>query len=569
LDNGIDKSQIDQAISDLDSSDKNVIRNGLNLLLPRLGVEIIDYQDLVRIGNKAVELASLSDVEIRRYIWNMCNNAICNTNPGLALMLTILSETEDNALRNEIKSNLAFMGSKHPIRCLKIIQRWLRTNVIEIGARLCGILQDIAEGDANIVDGFLRSWIAEEEDDAILMFRLPDLLQDMFYHKDKKRLVDLLQSTNLDDERQLMVVCKTLKQLLCDQINIPSKYAPDFIEKSFDFISKIAKSKGINIGKKEPGETQLNRTLAIVDSIENLRRKIDFVTVQQNLKYCPTIKDLLGQRWFDKMGARKDTSHPLILLLDTKRTDGFAMLEYIDKTVEILQKDDPSKLGKIRQGFENPSQFFPTVGELVVYAHFKSVYNSTEIEHNVGDRSVKRPVDCKVEIDGTKILFEIASLELPAPLKYGMIMANVPNRAKGRLVNDKLKKQIPAVVEAVGEVPIFVVLNTTRGRDIDDSDIQDLLYGSLQLSPVFDGSRKVTRFIVSRAKDSINEVSKGKLISGMIHCQMDFDTTDHKWKLVVVDIYKNCDAMAPVGERIIEKMRNALFNKPLPDSISS
>ena len=423
------------------------------------------------------------------------------------------------------------------------------------------------------MDGFLRSWIAEEKNYKILMFGLPDLLQKMFYWSDKKRLVDLLESTSLNDERQLMVVCKTLKQVLCDQINIkqmaydqkniPPPYAPDFIDKCFDFVSRLAKSKGIDIAKKEAGETQLNRTIAIVDSIENLRRKVDFVTVQQNLKYCPIVKDLLGQQWFDKMIAREDTNHPLILLLDSKRPFGFAMLEYIDKTVEILQKHDPSKLGKIKQAFENPGQFFPTVGELVIYAHFRSLYDTTEIEHNVEERPAKRPVDCKVEIDGIKILLEIASFELPAPLKYGTIMANVPNRAKGRLVKDKLKTQIPAVAAAAGKVPIFVVLNTTRGMDIDDKDMQDLLYGSLQLSPVFDESRKVTGFIVGRAKDSINEVSNGKLISGIIHCQTDFDTTDSKWKLVVVDIYKNSDAVALVNDRLIEKIKDALLNRCL------
>lgn len=577
MDHEIGKSQIEQAISDLDSSDKNVSRKALDFLL---GAEITDYQDLIRVPNKLIELASSSDMEVRRHIANRCNNIICNTKPALAVILTILSESEDDAFLNSIKSRSRPFASNYPIKCLEIIQRWLRKNVLQIGARLCGILQEIAEGDANKVDGFLRSWIAEEENDKILTFGLPDLIQDMFYLSDKKRLVDLLESTNLNDERQLMVVCKTLKQVLCDQINIkqisrdqtkiPSQFDQDFIDKSFEFVSKLATSKDINIAKIEPGETQINRTLAIVDSIENLRRKVDFVTVQQNMKYCPTIKDLLGQQWFDKMIARKDTGHSLILLLDTKKPSGFAMLEYIDKTVEILQKDDPSKLGKIKQAFENPSQFFPTVGELVVYAHFRSLYDTTEIEHNVEERPAKRPVDCKVEIDGTKILFEIASLELPAPLKYGTIMANVTNRAKVRLVQDKLKKQIPAVAAAAGKVPIFVVLNTTRGMDIDDSDIQDLLYGTLQLSPVFDESRKVTGFIVSSAKDSINEVSNGKLISGIIHCQMDFDTRDHKWKLVVVDIYKNFDAMTTVNDgRLIEKMKDALFNKPLPDSVSS
>jgi hypothetical protein len=549
------KSNIEQVMRQLESPDKNVSRKALDSLLR---ADIHDFQLLTRVNSKLIELAFSPDMETRQYIGSSCN-MIRNTKPELALILAILSESEDPALLNNITSNRGSIESNYPVKCLEIIQCWLRTNVLRIEARLCGILQKIAKGDAKEVKAFLCSWIAQEKDNAILMYRLPTLLRDMFYWEDKKRIVDILESTDLDDERQLMVICKTLKLVLSDQINDRRQFAEDFIDKSFEFVSKLAKSKGIDIAKIEPGETKLNRTLAIVDSIESLGRKVDFVTVRQNLKYCTTIIDLLGQQWFDKMIKLGNPSHPLILLLDTKKPDGVAMLEYIDRTVEILQKDDPSKLGRIRWGFRNPSDFFPTVGELIVYAYFKSSYVGTEMQYEVAKR---RPVDCKVDIDGTKILIEIISSELPAPLKYGMIMADVPNRAKERLIQDKLKKQIPAVAEAAGNVPIFVVLNTTRGMDIDDIDIQNLLYGTLQLSPVFDESRKVTGFILSRAKDSIDQVSKGKLISGIIHCQLDFDIADHRWKLRG-DIYKNFEAITPVNDLLIEKMKDALFNKPL------
>jgi hypothetical protein len=88
-----------------------------------------------------------------------CINIISNTNPEWALKLTILSETEYNALRNQIKSNWAIIGSNHPIKCLEIIQCWFRTKVLQVGVRLCEILQDIAEVDANTGDEFLRSWL--------------------------------------------------------------------------------------------------------------------------------------------------------------------------------------------------------------------------------------------------------------------------------------------------------------------------------------------------------------------------------------------------------------------------
>jgi hypothetical protein len=234
----IDKSQIEQAMSQLDSSDKNVSLKALDFLL---GAEIIHFQLLMRVNSKLIELASSSNMEIRQHIGSSCNNIICNTNPGLALILTILSESKDDAFLNNIKSNSGAITSNYPIKCLEKIQRWLRTKVLRSEVRLCGILQEIAKGDAKEVKAFLCSWIAQEKDNAILMYKLPTLLRDMFYWEDKKRLVDILESTDLDDERQLMVICKTLKLELCDQINDRPQFAQDFIDKAFEFVSKISK----------------------------------------------------------------------------------------------------------------------------------------------------------------------------------------------------------------------------------------------------------------------------------------------------------------------------------------
>ncbi len=110
---------------------------------------------------------------------------IYNTNPELALPLAILTETEDNALRNEIKFNLNSIGSNYPIKCVEIIQRWLKNTCFKSGTDFEGFCNN-TKGDAKIVDGFLRSWIAEEKNYKILMFGLPDLLQKMFYWSDRE-----------------------------------------------------------------------------------------------------------------------------------------------------------------------------------------------------------------------------------------------------------------------------------------------------------------------------------------------------------------------------------------------
>jgi hypothetical protein len=561
LDEGINKSKIDQDISDLDSTDKKVSSKAFNFLLSRVGIEITDYQDQVRIENKLVELASSTDMEVRRHVGNMCNTIICNTNPELALTLAILSETEDNALRNEIKSNRAFIGSNHPIRCLEIIQRWWRTNMLPIEARLCGILQDIAEGDANEVHGFLRSWIAEENEYAILTFGLPDLLRDMFYHTHKTLLLDLLVSTDLNDERQLKVVCRTLNTVLTDLGNFPQRPDQDFVANSLNFVSTLAKSKDINIAKIEPGaKNMLIKILAIIDSIEKPKRNVDFVAVNNNLYCFPHIKYLLNQRkWFDRAINRKDASHPLISLLEMKNPGDSATLTYIDKALALFVKDKNARLGEISKGFEAAGQFFSTVQELVVCAHFKSSFQITEMQFQVRGKVL----DCKVKIDEKDvILVEIKSLELLPELKYSTTKANIERNRLKDAIKKKLNEQIHPIANAT-KMPIFIALNITEAIETDDIDIDSLFHGSWLYEPVRTPQGKI-EVIPSRAQDSIAHKEENKIISGIIICQADFT----QMKLYGI-IRKVPQADKKVEEELIEKIKKGIFDKRLPESVSS
>jgi hypothetical protein len=498
----IDKSQIEQAMSQLDSSDKNVSRNALDFLL---GAEINDFQLIMRVTSKLVELASSSNMEIRQHIGSRCN-IICNTNPGLALTLTILSESKDVAFLNNIKSNLGSIESNYPIKCLEIIQRWFRTNVLRSGVRICGILQQIAKGDVDKINDFLRLWIAEEKNNVILMFRLPTLLRDMFYWSDKKRLVDLLASTDLDDERQLRVVCRTLNMVLCDLENDPRQRKEDFVGKCFNFVSTLAASKDIDITKiVEPGEQdEVIRILAIVDSIEKSKRNVDFNTVNNNLNCFQHIKELFSQSpWLGRAINRKDASHPLISLLEMKKPDDSALLKYIDNALALFIKDKNARLGGIRNGFEAASQFSSTVQELVVCAHFKSSFETTEIQFPVGG---KVP-DCKVNIDRTQILVEIKSLDLPSQLKYCTTMVGMEGNRLKEGIKKKLEKQIPAI-SAATNMPIFIAVDTTRAKDIDEIDIIALFLGTMQFELERDPQGQIIRVFPSRAKDSIAHKEK-------------------------------------------------------------
>jgi hypothetical protein len=344
----------------------------------------------------------------------------------------------------------------------------------------------------------------------------------------------------------------------------------DFTDISFDFTCKLAQSKGIDYTKIEAVETdRLRRTLAIMHTIGKPRSEVDFTVIQNNLKYCPNIVELLKQKWFDDRINRRDASHPLMSLLEFKEPDydkirrwsedlksssdnplrqfaignaianelePLAQLEYIDKALGIFLKGEQPKTERLKRGFGDAGGFYPTLGELILSAHFKSSYPSTEIEYKVTDN---RPVDCKVDINGATILVEIISPEMSKELKYVKIVVEMENRATEKIKEEKLKKQIPDIAAdtACSKLPIFLAINTTRGIEIDDIDVENSLY-------------------------DISQDPTGKLLSGIIHYRMHFDKADYQMKLQGY-IHKNSSAERSVPDEVIDNMRNALFKKPL------
>jgi hypothetical protein len=332
------------------------------------------------------------------------------------------------------------------------------------------------------------------------------------------------------------------------------------------------------------------RALAIVDSFDKPQRKVDFNVVRSNLKYCPNVMSLLGQRWFDDKINAQDSSHPLISLLSLPEPDmekvrrladeftkskgdrmrqaslthslawelePLATIEHIDRAVAHILKDKNPKTSRLKSGIDNPDEYYPTVGELLISAHFKAVW-PTDIQYKVGER----PVDCMVNVDGTEILVEVISLDMPVELKYVRTVIGLANRAREK-IEEKLEKQIPAMAK-VSDRPIFLAMNRTRGLDIDEIMVTDALYGTMQFTFVVNKEKKgePAGGYPSRANDSISLTEEGRQISGIILFKTDFDLADCKVKLYG-DIYRNVNSDRPVSNDLIEKMKAALFNRTL------
>jgi hypothetical protein len=560
----IDKSKIQQIMRQIESPDMNVRFGALNFLLT---AQIRDTQIDMQISNKLVELASSTDIRIQSYIGRECFKMSHRKPEVVFKIVNILATSEDPEFLDDMTMSLASVAPRFPTECLEIVQRWWKTDAIRNNVRLCDVLQAIAKGDANKVNGFLCSWIAKENN-AILRLEFATLLRDMFYGTHKTLLLDLLVSTDLNDERQLKVVCRTVNEVLTDLGNFPQRPDEDFVANCFNFVSALAKSKGINVAKIEPGaKNTLIKILAIVDSIQKPKRNVDFLAVNNNLERFPYIKYLLNQRkWFGRAIIRKDASHPLMSLLEMKKAYDSAMLKYIDNALALVLREKNPGLKSLGNGFETASQFFSTVGELVVCAHFKSSFETTVIQY--GDDTRDKVPDCKVEIDGTDILVEMKSPELLTELKYSSIKADIKHNKLKDVIKKTLDEQIHAIAAAT-KTPIFIAVNISEAIDIDEIiDIEALFLGSMQFELVRNLQGQTMGVFPSRAKDSITQEPKYKLISGIIICYTEFDPTDHQMKLRGT-IYKNLGADRKVDDQIIEKIKNSIFDTSLPDDIGS
>lgn len=304
----IPKLHIDKMISETDNSNDTIRFAALHFLL----TANIDDKDA---SMKLVDLAKSASQDVKRYVARN-SYILCKNKPDLALdLLSILSESDDPALLNEITQSLGSIAHKYPIECLRIVRRWSSKDELRNKIGLSWVPEQIGKGDAQSVESFLLEWVDEEENVLVIMFDLPTLLRDIYSKNDKKRLIDLLAKIQLKDDKRLAVLTKALEMILSEEYNKHPRNQ-EFVDKSYDFVCAVAQSRGIPHSLIEPRlNDKLMRTLAIVDSLDKPQRKVDFNVVKSNLKYCPNVISLLGQRWFDdKIGAQDSSQSTFILL---------------------------------------------------------------------------------------------------------------------------------------------------------------------------------------------------------------------------------------------------------------
>jgi hypothetical protein len=202
----IGENQIQRVMQQLGSSNSTVRLEALHFLLTA-------QIDIMGVMEKLMELMYSGDIETKRYIAGNCYE-ICRKEPETALkLLTKLSEFDDVILLNGLTFSLGCIGSIYPVQCLKMIQRWYRKDLLRNEDNLDWLPEQIGKGESKEVNGFLLSWIADEDDIDILTFNLPTLVCHIFERNDKSRFAEFLDSANLADKKQVRVISKAVEMI--------------------------------------------------------------------------------------------------------------------------------------------------------------------------------------------------------------------------------------------------------------------------------------------------------------------------------------------------------------------
>ncbi len=288
-------------------------------------------------------------------------------------------------------------------------------------------------------------------------------------------------------------------------------------------------------------------------------QKLDCNIVKKNLSSYANIKSLLGDGLEDVLDA---DHHPLVRTLSRAEIhpENLAKIKHGDKALGLFLKEKQPKLKRVKSGLINPDEYYPTMDEILLAAHFKSEYE-TEIQYSIDNTRV----DCRVDINGTEILVEVISLDIAEKMKQSTAMVRLnPNRLREKIldkIQDRKEKSQIAIYAEYSPSPIFLAINKTRSPDIDESDLDYVLHGTPQTIIVRDPEGRLIGSYQTRNDDSITKENNWKYVSGLILFSEHFDSKNAEIKLYG-NIHKN-DLGRPVSDEIIEKMKHTLFDRSL------
>jgi hypothetical protein len=504
----------------------------------------------------------LYDLSIRTMLWHHCNLkkvqiklkslikrddvktvTVCNSiapmikkNKELAMeFLVYASNTNNVDVKRTMQTPLGILAPHFPLQCLKIAKKWSGNR--DFHAYHDWYLREIGKGDTSQIKNFLLDWIKQEKNYLVIRFEIPSIVSHIYENKENE-LLDLIKSINNHTKTGRKIVVKILEDYLSKGFR-KIRRSDSFIDECYNIVFRIADENGFETNPDSSLNTTYMKTLAIIDEIDRGEKKPNSIKVKKNLKYFPKLVAFLGQKNVERLIDTKST-HPLVQILarvnvskkkiqkiierinnesDPFRkaflyrflTNRFYPSIYLKEIESSLSLFDPQESGmpRMKRGLLSKEEFFDTIAELNIASRFKKKF-PVMLQPRFGNNIL----DMNVSIVGRDHLVEVYAPDTDIRLKYIKTAHGMGNKAK-KVILEKLENQLKSA--ASQNKPIILIVDKSRGMDVDEIEIEDALQGSLSFTLVFDNKTgKTVDEYASRKNDSISELSPyGKILSAV------------------------------------------------------
>jgi hypothetical protein len=226
-------------------------------------------------------------------------------------------------------------------------------------------------------------------------------------------------------------------------------------------------------------------------------------------------------------------------------------LNHVDTRLGYFTKPNEQGKGIIIGGLKDDN-FFQFLTQLDIALRLKEQQYDVDLEVPVAD---KKRIDILASRHDSKLIFELATLDMYSDLKYSGFASDVPDRAKS-IMRDKIIDQI-SIYAKYYQSPIILVLNLTQAHDVDLHGINYSLQGSNVDNMVFGKNLEIVKRITSFERDrEFLQLKDANKLSGVIHCRSEFAGNEIK---LTGDIIPNETAEIKLTGKTIAEIKQALF----------
>lgn len=315
---------------------------------------------------------------------------------------------------------------------------------------------------------------------------------------------------------------------------------------------------------------------------KKVREEIKYEDIKNRLSSFPNIEKYLDYRWLEDECKKNYPYHHIItwlsktieshefkkLILDfNKEKEPYiresksrkirsivwvlAWLNHVEKCLGYFIKGTEQGKKTIIEGLKDDSNFFQFLTQLEIGLRLRNGGYKVDLEV----KSDSKLIDIVATKDSKEIIFELATLDMYAELKYSGFAGDVPDRARSKVLEKTIGQISTYSLSHSG--PTFIVLNLTHAHDVDLFGVTYVLEGSDIDTFTFEKGKIVNRGTAFRRDQEFQNLEEGKKLSGVIYCRNEFDGTEIK---LTGDIIFNQTADVKMDGKETLELKKILFD---------